>query len=93
MPQPHDPYSFNPLANPSGNRQLDDLERAYKFRQDVDRCDDLEAEEKAMVNLTAQEYDSIKVMSAIPEHSDLYRFKMDQYKQVSNARVKAEIFL
>ena len=52
-PQPHDPYSFNILANPSGNRQLDDMERAYKLRQDVDRCEDLESEEKAMVNLAA----------------------------------------
>ena len=50
---PEDPYNFNILANPSGNRQLDDLERAFKFRQDVDRCNDLEAEEKAMVNLTS----------------------------------------
>lgn len=55
QPQPpvpiHDPYYFNVLANPSGNRQLDDMERAYKLRQDVDRCEDLESEEKAMVNL------------------------------------------
>ena len=72
---------------------MDDLERAYKLRQDVDRCEDLESEEKAIVHLTAQEYDSIKVLSAIPEHTDLFKFKMEQYKQVSNARVKAEIFL
>ena len=32
MPPPHDPYSFNIMANPSGNRQLDDMERAYKLR-------------------------------------------------------------
>ena len=41
------------MENPSGNRMLDDLERAYKLRQDVDRCEDLESEEKAMVNLTS----------------------------------------
>ena len=35
-----------------------------------------------MVNLTAQEYDSVKVLSALPEHTDLYKFKMEQYKQV-----------
>ena len=93
VPQPHDPYSFNILANPSGNRQLDDMERAYKLRQDVDRCDDLESEEKAMVNLAAQEYDSLKILSALPEHTDLYKFKMEQYKQISNARAKAEIYL
>ena len=53
MPQvpPHDPYYFNVLANPSGNKMLDDMERAYKLRADVDRCEDLESEERAMVNL------------------------------------------
>lgn len=88
-----DPSYYNILANPSGNRMLDDLERAYKLRQDLDRCDDLESEEKAMVNLTAQEYDGLKMLSSIPEHSDLYKFKMEQYRQISNARVKAEIYL
>lgn len=44
---------FNLLANPSGNRMLDDMERVFKLRQDVDRCEDLESEEKAMVNLAS----------------------------------------
>lgn len=59
---------------------LDDLERAYKLRQDVDRCEDLESEEKAMANLASQEYDAMKMLSTIPEHTDLYKFKMEQYK-------------
>ena len=33
------------------------------------------------------------MLSSIPEHSDLYKFKMEQYRQISNARVKAEIYL
>ena len=81
------------LANPSGNRMLDDMERVYKFRQDVDRCDDLESEEKAMLNLAAQEYDALKLLSTLPEHTDLYKFKLEQYKRVSDARAKAEIYL
>ena len=68
---------------------LDDLERAYKLRQDVDRCEDLESEEKAMANLAAQEYDAMKMLSTIPEHTDLYKFKMEQYKQV-RAHVKKD---
>ena len=88
-----DPYYFNILQNPSGNRMLDDMERAYKLRQDVDRCEDLESEEKAMVNLASQEYDALKVLATLPEHSELYKFKLEQYKQVSNARAKAEIYL
>ena len=46
-----------------------------------------------MVNLTSQEYDAMKILSTIPEHSELYKFKLEQYKQVSNARAKAEIYL
>jgi hypothetical protein len=56
---------------------LDDLERAYKLRQDVDRCEDLESEEKAMVNLASQEYDALKVLSTIPEHTELYKYKFE----------------
>jgi hypothetical protein len=56
---------------------LDDMERAYKLRQDVERADDLESEEKAMLNLAAQEYDALKILSTIPEHTDLYKFKWE----------------
>ena len=28
----NDPYYFNIMANPSGNRHLDDMERAFKLR-------------------------------------------------------------
>jgi hypothetical protein len=38
---------------------------------------DQETEEKAMTNLAAQEYDALKVLSTIPEHSELYKFKFD----------------
>ena len=81
------------ITNPSGNRMLDDLERAYKLRQDVDRCEDLESEEKAMVNLASQEYDALKVLSTIPEHTELYKYKFEQYKKLSEIRAKAEVYL
>jgi len=69
------------------------MERVYKFRQDVERCDDLESEEKAMVNLASQEYDALKLLSTIPEHTDLYKYKFEQYKKLSDTRAKAEIYL
>jgi hypothetical protein len=56
---------------------LDELERAYKLRQDMERSDDLEQEERALANLVAAEYDALKMLSAIPEHSDLYKYKLD----------------
>ncbi len=72
---------------------LDEMERAFRLRQDVERCVDQETEEKAMTNLAAQEYDALKVLSTIPEHSELYKFKFDQYKKLSEARAKAEVLL
>lgn len=72
---------------------LDDLERAYKLRQDIDRCEDLESEEKAMVNLASQEYDALKILSSIPEHTELYKYKFEQYKKLSEIRAKAEVYL
>ena len=68
---------WNYLQYPSNNKMLDEMERAYKLRQDVVRCGDQETEEKAMTSLAAQEYDALKILSTIPEHSDLYKFKFD----------------
>ena len=69
------------------------MERAFNLRQDNARASDLENEEKAIANLTAQEYDALRVLNALPEASDLYKFKFDQYKKLSDARAKAEALL
>jgi hypothetical protein len=84
---------FNLLENPTGNKMLDELERGYKLRQDMERSDDLESEERALANLMAQEYDAIKLLSAIPEHSELYKFKLAQFKKLSEVRGRAELVL
>jgi hypothetical protein len=81
------------LANPSGNKFLDELERVYKLRQDMERSDDLESEERALANLQSQEYDQLKLLAAIPEGSELYNFKLQQYIKVSEYRNKAELML
>ena len=72
---------------------MDELERVYKLRQDIERSEDLESEERALANLMAQEYDQLKLLAALQEGSDLYKFKMKQYKQVSEVRAKAELVL
>lgn len=69
------------------------MERVFDLRQDSKRADDLESEEKAIASLTAQEYDSLRVLASLPEHSDLYKFKFQQYKQLSEARHRAEALL
>ena len=35
----------------------------------------------------------MKVLSSIPEHTELYQFKLAQFKRVSDARAKAELLL
>jgi hypothetical protein len=54
---------------------------------------DAESEEKAMTNLAAQEYDSLRILMSLPEHSELYRFKYEQYKKLSSIRAKTELAL
>lgn len=46
-----------------------------------------------MVNLMSQEYDALKVLSTIPEHTELYKYKFEQYKKLSEVRAKCEVFL
>lgn len=46
-----------------------------------------------MTNLAAQEYDALRILQTIPEHSELYKFKYEQYKKLSDARAKSEIVL
>ena len=69
---------------------MDDLDRMYQLRQDMERTPDLESEERALSNIMACEYDNLKLLAAIPEESELYKFKMDQYKNSSIVRQKAE---
>jgi len=59
----------------------------------MERSDDLESEERALANLQSQEYDQLKLLAAIPEGSDLYNFKLQQYLKVSEVRTQAELML
>jgi len=49
----------------------------FVFRQNEFRNEDLEVEERALMNLTAQEYDALRQISKLPVNSELYRYKMD----------------
>ena len=84
--------SVSPYTNRT-NQTLDDMDRIYKLRQDVNRAEDADIEEKAMLNLQAQEYDALRILKTLPEHSEVYKFKYDQYKKLSELRVKSELML
>lgn len=43
-----------------------------------------------MLNLAFQEYDHLRLISKLPTNSELYRFKMDQYKELSTMRAEIE---
>jgi hypothetical protein len=42
------------------------------------------------MNIAAQEYDHLRLLSRLPVNSELYRYKMDQYKELSTMRSEIE---
>ena len=48
----------------------------FAFRQNEQRCEDLEVEERALMNLAAQEYDQLRVIEKLPKDSELYAYKL-----------------
>ena len=48
----------------------------FMFRQNEERNADLETEERAIMNLQAQEFDQLRLIEKLPKDSDLYKFKM-----------------
>ena len=42
------------------------------------------------MSLLSQEYDHLRIISRLPADSELYRFKMDQYKDLSATRNEIE---
>jgi hypothetical protein len=47
---------------------------------------DLTEEERVLISLTAQETDAMRIISRIPVGTELYRFKMEQFKELSTMR-------
>lgn len=73
-----------------GGEEEEPFPEDFVFRQNEFRCEDLEVEERALMNLTAQEYDALRLISKLPVNSELYRYKMDQYKELSTMRAEIE---
>lgn len=60
------------------------------FLQNEVRSVDLTDEERLLMNLQAQEVDALRVISRIPIGTELYRFKMEQFKELSTTRAEVE---
>ena len=63
------------------------------FLQNQARSVDLNEDERTLINLQAQEADALRLLSQLPVGTELYRFKMDQYKELSTMRAEAEKIL
>ena len=61
------PKSNAPLQNTfDGMFQQNNLPDDFIFRQNESRCDDLEVEERALMNLAAQELDQLRLIQKLP---------------------------
>ena len=60
------------------------------FAQNECHATDLEDEEKALLNVAAQEYDNLKMISNLDPNSELYKYKVKQYKEMSTYRADVE---
>ncbi|CAI2384337.1 unnamed protein product [Moneuplotes crassus] len=100
----NDDYDFENLAQnaagevealknqllPGGVPEEEPFPENFIFRQNDFRSEDLEVEERALMNIAAQEYDHLRLLSRLPVNSELYRVKMDQYKELSTMRAEVE---
>jgi len=100
----NDDYDFDNVANnaqneidalknqllPNGAPEEEPFPENFIFRQNDFRSEDLEVEERALMNIASQEYDHLRLLSRLPTNSELYRYKMDQYKELSQMRSEIE---
>lgn len=89
-PQPP-PYNPQPPPQPQTAPELVPVfEEKPHFAQNDERAKDLDEEERALMNLQAQEYDSLMLLSKLNPESDLYKHKYKQFLEMSEWRTKAE---
>ena len=67
----------------------DKMVNPIKFSQNLPRSHQLDRGERTLINLQAQEYDQLRMISSFNpdlQEDDLYKFKMNQYKELSAIR-------
>lgn len=60
------------------------------FVQNEPRAVDLNDEERMVVGVNAQEVDALRLLGQLPIGTELYRFKMEQFKELSTTRAEME---
>eukprot|EP01022_Parablepharisma_sp_SALTPOND_P032082 TRINITY_DN827_c0_g1_i1.p4 TRINITY_DN827_c0_g1~~TRINITY_DN827_c0_g1_i1.p4 ORF type:complete len:532 (+),score=76.56 TRINITY_DN827_c0_g1_i1:13227-14822(+) len=83
--------SVVPTKPPTAKKEIElPTPKDTTFAQNEQRAEDLEAEEKALLNIAAQEYDALQLLSKLDPNSDLYKYKLQQYKDMSAYRAEIE---
>ena len=77
------------FSQSSGSKDFDDF-LSSNFMQNQMKNVDLNEDERMLVHLTMMEADSLRMLSRIPQNTELYRFKLEQYKELSTQRAEAE---
>lgn len=49
----------------------------FRFRQNDLRAEDMEIEERALMNIAAQEFDELRILARLPKGSEVYKHKME----------------
>eukprot|EP01022_Parablepharisma_sp_SALTPOND_P013942 TRINITY_DN1872_c0_g1_i1.p1 TRINITY_DN1872_c0_g1~~TRINITY_DN1872_c0_g1_i1.p1 ORF type:complete len:810 (-),score=98.00 TRINITY_DN1872_c0_g1_i1:4532-6961(-) len=90
LPEPSKPLTpSQPLELPKSKFTVFTLLEPI-LSQNIIRNEDLEVEEKAMLNLVAQENDALKMLSCLNPNSEIYAYKLQQYKEMSAYRAELE---
>ena len=78
----------NSFDNAKKYSQLVDTRQFYHIAEN--RTGELTEEEKVLASLAAQEVDSMRMLSLIPPDTELYKFKLEQFKDISATRAEIE---
>lgn len=80
---------MNGMENPNNPFDIFLPQKEFFLQNEV-RSVDLSEEERILMSLQSQEVDALRVISRIPIGTEIYRFKMEQYKELSTTRSEIE---
>jgi hypothetical protein len=78
------------LKNKAGSDVSMFLPDVGRFKQNEYRADDLEVEERALMNMYAQDFDDMKLLELVKQNPEVYKHKFQQYKEKCQNRLKIE---
>lgn len=85
--QPHEYQMAMPIR--TGPKDFDDF-LTSNFMQNQMKNVDLNEDERMLTHFTMMEADALRILNRIPQNTELYRFKLEQYKELSTQRAEAE---